>query len=99
MSSAVYTLKYYYNEYGQLGGYTVAIFKDKPTFKVLKCWFEKHKDFYDEGDHQYIQYAKDIKSEGKTFDACIGMLSCGETVHECGGSGGDMWRIEEENLL
>ena len=99
MDDKVYTLKYYYNEYNQIGGYTVAIFKDKPTFKMLKDWFED-KDFFDVGDQEYIHYAKDLRSKDKTLAACIGMLSREETVYECGKhEGGDVWRIEKEYLL
>jgi len=32
----VYCLKFYFNEYNQLGGYTRAIFREKPSFPNLK---------------------------------------------------------------
>ena len=94
----VYTLKYYYNEYEQLGGYTLAIFKDKPSFATLDKFFSQeiisHTD-----DNMFLVYGLGISSENKTRNACLGMLSRGEEVHQFGKGGGDMWKIEEGVLL
>ena len=83
----VYVLKYYYNQYDQLDGYVEAIFKDKPDFHKLKDYFEKE-------SCQGQPY-----SQGKTLDACIGMLARGEEVCEYSCGGGDRWKIVEKELL
>ena len=36
MSDKCWTLEYSYNEYNQLGSYTLKIFKEKPDFHKLK---------------------------------------------------------------
>lgn len=82
----VYLLKYYYNQYEQLDGYVKAIFKEMPDFHKLKSFFESHPD---DTPH----------SQGKTLDACIGMLARGEEVCEYSCGGGDRWKIVEKELL
>lgn len=37
----VYTLEYGYNQYDQLGNYTIAIFKEKPTYEMLLAWSQR----------------------------------------------------------
>ena len=83
----VYILKYYYNQYDQLDGYTEAIFKDKPDFHKLSKYFKSE------------DCTGQPHSQGKTLDACIGMLARGEEVCEYSSGGGDRWKIVEKELL
>tara|TARA_R110002012_G_scaffold92271_1_gene224195 strand:+ start:670 stop:936 length:267 start_codon:yes stop_codon:yes gene_type:complete len=85
----VYVLKYYYNHYNQLDGYTLGIFKEQPSFKQLKSLFENRTD---------EPFGFDLESENTTFHACIGMLSRGEDVNQRT-NGGDRWVLVEEPLL
>lgn len=88
----VYVLKYYYNQYDQLGGYTVAIWKNKPSFHDIKSWFET------EPRSQPEDYAKDLHGWQYIPDAIYGKLSRGEEVQECE-LGGDSLKIIVEELL
>ena len=85
----VYVLKYHYNQYDQLDGYVLGIFKEQPSFKQLKYLFENNTD-----EH----FGFDLESENTTFHACIGMLSRGEDVNQFS-NGGDRWVLEEKPLL
>lgn len=85
--SKVWLLKYYANQYDQLGGYTMCVFAKKPDFHKLKKVLDNYT-----GDHPLPN------SMVNTYDACIGMLSRGESVLEMVG-GGDEWVLEEEQLF
>jgi hypothetical protein len=81
----VYCLKFYFNEYNQLGGYTKAVFRECPSFHQLKSWF--------------VDNEEQVESEGLSFDACIGKLSRGEPVSEFKCGGGNEWAVVEVELL
>ncbi|CAH9017477.1 conserved hypothetical protein [Vibrio phage 193E37-1] len=93
--SKVYVLKYYYNQYDQLDGYTVAIWKDKPDFHKIKEWFEREIDCLVDSPENY---ARGFKKVGVDLDAVYGRLARGEELSEFD-NGGDGLEIVEEELL
>ena len=93
--SKVYVLKYHYNQYDQLDGYTVAIWKNRPDFHKIKEWFEQEVD-YSEGSPE--SYARGFRKTNSSADAVYGMLARGEEVSEFD-SGGDILEVVEEILL
>ena len=93
--SKVYVLKYHYNQYDQLDGYTVAIWKNRPDFHKIKEWFEQEVD-YIEGSPE--SYARGFRKTNTSADAVYGMLARGEEVSEFD-RGGDILEVVEEILL
>lgn len=90
----VYVLKYYWNQYDQLDGYTVAIWKSQPSFHDIKSWFETEPKDVDTPEH----LAKFLGDYKDTPDAIYGKLFRGEEVQECE-LGGDRLKVVEEELL
>ena len=93
--SKVYVLKYGYNQYDQLGGYAIAIWKDKPDFHKIKEWFEKEGDCVHESAEEYARdlgydYDKDYRY------SIYGKLSRGEEVSV---EGGHTLIVTEEEAL
>ena len=93
--SKVWVLKYHYNQYDQLGGYTVTIWKNKPDFHKIKEWFKQEVDYTEDSPESY---ARCFRKTDTSEDAVYGMLARGEEVSEFDG-GGDILEVVEEVLL
>ncbi|QXN60181.1 hypothetical protein KUA24_114 [Vibrio phage HNL01] len=85
--SKVFILKCNYNQYDQLDGYIEAIFSKMPSYQDLKDYYKSGSNF------------DSPRSQGKSFETCLEMLSRGLEVCEYGSSGGDSWIIEEVSLV
>lgn len=90
--SKVYVLKYHYNAYDQLGGYVVAMWKDKPDFHKIKDWFETT------SVSQLEDYSKYLHDWQYNVETIYGKLSRGEEVQESS-LGGSSLKIVEVELL